>query len=114
VNPLEWVGWGAFAVAMLGYLIGQFRRGRSSAQTEALEAQERRISVLEKERGEYRERVAHLEGVVAQLREENQVLRSLVMGETVPPAMLRAMEEVARRSSTELVAAIASIIKGQR
>ncbi len=92
-----------------GYGIGQWRAGGAKACADALQAATAELTVvnesrerLERDVAEARAEAQRLGGVVEQLREENHTLRSLVMGEKVPSAMIAAMETVAARTREEL------------
>lgn len=100
-------------VALLGYLIGQWKKGTAGAESAAataykleLEAVTVRSTRLEHDLAESRAEVSRLGGVVEQLRAENAELRGLVMGEKVPPAMLAAMQTVAAESISALTSAL--------
>lgn len=106
---LQWAGIASLLVLTAGAAIVFYRRGRVEGLSKALETAdaerhvyEKRADRLERDLHESREAcssaVAHLEGVVSQLREENATLRALVMGETLPPALAAALEGVAASS----------------
>lgn len=105
-TAVQWVPFVGILVLGLGYLAGTWRRGRFDASREAMELAVNETEILkgrasrfELELRESRERcsqdIAHLQGTVEQLREENAGLRSLVMGETVPPALASAIATAA-------------------
>lgn len=120
----SYLPWFAMVAGGLGVAAVEYRRGRRAAlvsaqtiaddaATKALTAQSERIELLEKDRAECREKIAHLEGVVAQLRDENHTLRQLVMGETVPPALQKSMEQLAVTSADAIVTRIAALLKAE-
>ncbi len=107
----EWVPTVGLLVLGAGYLAGTWLRGRADADRSIVEAAAEEASVmrgradrLDKDLREAREKcaqdIARLEGVVDQLREENARLQSLVMGETVPPALQNALQVVAQENLT--------------
>lgn len=102
-----------------GYL-GTRHRAADDAAKSAMDAQAKEIEVLvaanmrlerqtedlAKTLQEARTHISRLEGVVAQMREENRELREMVMLEKVPTPMLEAMNEVANAAIVRLVEAL--------
>jgi len=93
----------------LGFLVGQFRLGRIRGATEALHLQAAELDVLRQRNVtitadlKAAEAEVHtLRGIVEQLREDNRELRSLVMGETVPPALQHALDTAFARAVEQL------------
>lgn len=106
-----------------GYLGTRHRQADDAAKS-AMDAQAKEIEVLiganerlerqtedlAKTLQEARAHISRLEGVVAQMREENRELREMVMLEKVPAPMIEAMNEVANAAIVRLVNAL---IKGE-
>lgn len=102
-----------------GYLGTRHRQADDAAKS-AMDAQAKEIEVLvsanlrlEKQTEELartlqeaRTHISRLEGVVAQMREENREMREMVMLEKVPAPMLDAMNEVANAAIVRLVEAL--------
>lgn len=102
----------AVVFASVGFVYGQFRRGRSDAEARTLEAQAERIDILEA-------RVTELEGEVRTLREENarlegenRTLRSVLTGDTVSPAQIEAMRTATREAMSQLGDVLHTIEQG--
>lgn len=98
VDSLPVVG---FVILGAGYLVGTWRRGKNDAARDAIELATGEVALLkgarERDLGALHvatNDIARLEGTVAQLRVENAELRSLVMLDTVPPALSSALAEI--------------------
>lgn len=101
----EWIPLIAVVIIGLGYLFGSWRRGLSDSWKETVDLQAAELDTvkqsnvrLTKEVHESKEQIAKFEGIVAQLRRENAELRSMVMLDKVPPALIETMN-----STTETI-----------
>jgi len=101
----EWIPLFAVAVIALGYLFGSWRRGLSDSWKETVDLQAAELDTmkqsntrLSREVHESKEQIAKFEGIVTQLRRENAELRSMVMLDKVPPALIETMN-----STTETI-----------
>jgi len=103
VHPvLAFIASAGVLVLGVGYAVGQWRAGSARACAEALQAATAELEVshrarerLEREVATAKAEIARLQGIVEQLREENATLRSLVMGEQVPQALVTVIEQAA-------------------
>lgn len=94
----EWLPFIALVVVGSGYLFGSWRRGISDTWKETVDAQATELAAIKvtnlritDEANSLKSDVAKLEGIVAQLRNENTELRKLVMLDKVPPALIEYM-----------------------
>ena len=100
---LAWALGAGGMVLAAGYLISTFKRGKIEGRLDVVTLYEKevellrgRVATLEAERSDCAQRIASLEGQIAQLTEQNHELRKLIMGESVPPALRQAMADIAK------------------
>ncbi len=108
----EWAPLAFVILAALAYLLATYRRSHSDEAALTMDAQEKRIDLLESQLDDEKGAVATLRAElgdarekcaqdIGQLQGENTLLKSLVMGETLPPAYKEALRETIHDINTE-------------